>query len=90
MKDKLKATFALRRVGVYAGKMLDMLQDSINFESLSDQSHYYIAFNESSTFEERRKFKKKYYEIVKWDHDNTVGPKSIGKQEFIKELNKLF
>ena len=33
----MKATFALRRVGVYAGKMIDMLQDGIDFGKLSDQ-----------------------------------------------------
>ena len=90
VKDKMKSTFALRRVGVYAGKMIDMLQDGINFTNLSDQSHYYIAFNEKITYKERDKFREKYYEIVDFKHNNTVGPKSIGKQEFIKELNKLF
>tara|TARA_B100001029_G_scaffold177906_1_gene183449 strand:+ start:1227 stop:2072 length:846 start_codon:yes stop_codon:yes gene_type:complete len=90
VKDKMKATFALRRVGVYAGKMIDMLQDGINFTGLSDQSHYYIAFNEKMTYTERDTFREKYYEIVDFKHNNTVGPKSIGKQEFIKELNKLF
>ena len=90
VKDKMKATFALRRVGVYAGKMIDMLQDGINFTRLSDQSHYYIAFNKKITYTERYTFREKYYEIVDFKHNNTVGPKSIGKQEFIKELNKLF
>ena len=90
VKDKMKATFALRRVGVYAGKMIDMLQDGIDFGKLSDQSHYYIVFNKSMTYKERDEFRVKYYETIKWNHDNTVGPKSIGKQEFIKELNKLF
>ena len=90
VKDKMKCTFALRRVGVYAGKMIDMLQDSIALTKMSDQSHYYIVFNEPKTFKERTEFKKKYYSTITWQHDNTVGPKSIGKQEFIKELNKLF
>lgn len=89
VKDKMKATFALRRVGVYAGKMIDMLQDGINFDRLSDQSHYYI-FIEGLSYKERDEFRKRYYESIEWNHDNTVGPKSIGKQEFIKELNKLF
>ena len=67
-----------------------MLQDGIDFGKLSDQSHYYIVFNKSMTYKERDDFRKKYYDTIKWNHDNTVGPKSIGKQEFIKELNKLF
>ena len=90
VKRKEEATFALRRVGVYAGKMIDMLQDGINFEQLSDQSHYYIKFNKTISFEDRDKFKENYYNTITWNHDNTVGPKSIGKQEFIRELNKLF
>lgn len=90
VKDKKDATMALRRVGVYAGKMIDMMQDTVNWASLSDQSHYYITFDESKSYKERTKFKEEYYEKISWNHDNTVGPKSIGKQEFIRELNKLF
>ena len=30
------------------------------------------------------------YNKIQWNHDNTVGPKSISKQEYIIELNKLF
>ena len=89
VKTKMEATFALRRVGVYAGKMIDMLQDGIDFNKLSDQSHYYILVK-GMTYKERDEFREKYYDRIKWNHDNTVGPKSIGKQEFIKELNKLF
>ena len=29
------------------------------------------------------------YQNIKWEHNNTVGPKSISKQEFIREINKL-
>ena len=90
VKDKMLATFALRRVGINAGKMIDMLQDGINFDKLSDQSHYYIKFDISKTFKERDEFKEKYYDTITWHHNNTVGPRSIGKQEFIKALNKLF
>jgi len=89
VKTKMEATFALRRVGVYAGKMIDMLQDGIDFNKLSDQSHYYILVK-GMTYKERDEFREKYYKTIEWNHDNTVGPKSIGKQEFIKELNKLF
>ena len=61
----------------------------VDFNKLSDQSHYYILVK-GMTYKERDEFRKKYYETIEWNHDNTVGPKSIGKQEFIKELNKLF
>ena len=29
------------------------------------------------------------YQQIYWEHNNTVGPKSISKQEFIREINKL-
>ena len=90
VKDKMHATFALRRVGVYAGKIIDMLQDGIDFDNLSDQSHYYIQITEKISFKERDLLKEKYYDTITWKHNNTVGPKSIGKQEFIKQLNTLF
>ncbi len=90
VKDKMHATFALRRVGVYAGKIIDMLQDGIDFENLSDQSHYYIQITKKMSFKKRDLLKEKYYDTITWNHNNTVGPKSIGKQEFIKQLNTLF
>lgn len=82
VKDKKKGRYALRRVGVYAGKIIDMFLHPLS--KISDQSHYYIKLDEPD-----EEFIKKYGELS-WEEDNTVGPKSIGKQEFIKELNKLF
>ena len=34
-------------------------------------------------------FIEKYNLSVKFEHNNTVGAKSISKQEFIKEINKI-
>ena len=82
--------FAIRRVGVYAGKMIDLLQDGMNWDKISDQSHYYIQLDNTISFKERDELKERYYEIADFDHNNTVGPKSISKQEFIKVFNKLF
>jgi hypothetical protein len=82
VKDKVKGRYALRRVGVYAGKIIDMFLHPLS--KISDQSHYYIKLDEPD-----EEFINKYGELS-WEEDNTVGPKSIGKQEFIKELNKLF
>ena len=42
------------------------------------------------SFEDRIKLKERYYDTADFQHNNTVGPKSISKQEFIKELNQLF
>jgi hypothetical protein len=69
--------FSLRRVGVYAGKI------STEIITKSSESHYFIRLNEEidqDYFEE---------EFLKLDftHNNTVGPKSISKQEFIKKIN---
>ena len=90
VKNKMEAMFAIRRVGVYAGKFIDLFQDGINFTTISDQSHYYIQLNNSMSFDNRIKLKERYYEIANFEHNNTVGPKSISKQEFIKVFNKLF
>ena len=90
IKNKLHAMFAIRRVGVYAGKMIDLLQDGMNWDKISDQSHYYIQLDNTISFKERDELKERYYEIADFEHNNTVGPKSISKQEFIKVFNKLF
>ena len=52
----------------------------------------YIAENGWSKFredEEKTDLIAKLKEII-YDTDNTVGPKSIGKQEIIREFNKIF
>ena len=69
--------YSLRRVGVYAGKLSTEIDDK------SKQSHNFIKLEQNYD-----DFMEKYNEIV-WEHNNTVGPKSISKQEFIKEINKL-
>ena len=72
---------SFRRVGVYAGKIEeDNLQDN------SVQSHYFIKFDEKLNKKEIIKKLK----TIKYETNNTVGPKSISKQEIIREFNKLF
>lgn len=75
VKKKDNPDYSLRRVGVYAGKI------SCEIENKSEQSHYFIKLERTYT-----DFVEKYNKI-KWMHDNTVGPRSISKQEFIKEIN---
>jgi len=70
---------SFRRVGVNAGVI-----DNIT-ENKSEQSHYFITFSNGKSVEENMA---KIREI-QFNHNNTVGPKSIGKQELIKELNKV-
>jgi len=69
---------SFRRVGVNAGAI-----DTYTSEK-SIQSHYFIRFKNES-------FLTKLNEIrsIKYDINNTVGPKSISKQEVILHFNKV-
>ncbi len=69
---------SIRRVGVYAGKI------STNIEDKNEQSHYFIKFLNSNNVDENIKLLNK----VNFEFNNTVGPKSISKQEIIDEFNK--
>lgn len=69
--------YSLRRVGVYAGVI------SKDIEDKSEQSHYFIKVEKNSDL-----FVLKYQNIV-WELNNTVGPNSISKPEFIREINKI-
>jgi len=71
---------ALRRVGVNAGKVI-----TTNLSSLSHQSHYFILKRNIT----KRVLEKLFKDLI-FQHDNTVGPKSISKQELILQLNLLF
>jgi predicted RNA methylase len=68
---------SFRRVGIYAGKI------DINTDDKSEQSHYFIKFDDEFTPE----LLKTLSEINYTSKDYTVGPKSISKQELIKEFN---
>lgn len=67
---------SLRRVGVYAGNI------SKEIKNKSAQSHYFIKLDTIEVDDFIKKFKK-----IKFKTDNTVGPKSISKNEFTKEIN---
>jgi len=69
---------SFRRVGVYAGKI------DTNIQNKSVQSHYFIKFTNKKSTDENIKLLEK----INFDFNNTVGPKSISKQELIKEFNK--
>ena len=71
--------FSLRRVGVYAGLL------SEETENKSEQSHYFIKLNNENV---KNDFVTKYNQI-KFTHNNTVGPKSISKQEFTRHINQI-
>ena len=67
---------SLRRVGVNAGHVDKEIKDK------SEQSHYFIKLDTISVDNFIYNFQK-----LNFNTDNTVGPKSISKNEFIKEIN---
>jgi predicted RNA methylase len=73
-----KPDISFRRVGVNAGT----ISKDINNKSV--QSHYFIKFTNNNININIDKLKD-----IKFENNNTVGPKSISKQELIKEFNKL-
>jgi hypothetical protein len=75
--EKQIADISFRRIGVYAGKIMIDIDKSI-------QSHYFIKFTNNKKINENIEKLKS----IKFDFNNTVGPKSISKQELIKEFNK--
>ena len=69
---------SVRRVGVNAGAINTNTDQSI-------QSHYFIKFTNKKTVDENILQLMK----IKYEFNNTVGPKSISKQELIKEFIKV-
>jgi len=69
---------SFRRVGVNAG----IIMKEINEKSF--QSHYFIKFTNDKTIDENIEKLK----LIKFNFNNTVGPKSISKPELIDEFNK--
>jgi len=74
---------SVRRVGVYAGKI-----DSINIAEKSEQSHYFIRFTNTTQNSEIEQYIKNLQNIT-FEFNNTVGPKSISKQELIRKYNEV-
>jgi hypothetical protein len=70
---------SFRRVGVNAGKI------DINTNEKSAQSHYFIKFTNGKSVQENIDSLKS----ITYDFNNTVGPKSISKQELISKFNPL-
>lgn len=72
---------SFRRVGVNAGKI------DVNSENKSIQSHYFIKFTNGSTTTIEANMEK--LKNIHFDHENTVGPKSISKPELIAQFNSV-
>ena len=74
VKKNQNPDISFRRVGVNAGKVS-------TDTNKSESSHYFIKFSKIPTVD---------LNTIIWIHDNTVGPRSISKQELIKKFNTLF
>lgn len=69
---------SFRRVGFYAGTIYDEI------ENKSEQSHYFIK----SIIDKDEL--KSILKSIKWEHNNTAGPRSIGKAELIEKFNEIY
>jgi hypothetical protein len=79
VQKKENPDISFRRVGVNAG-LID-----INITDKSIQSHYFIKFTNDKSIDDNISLLSK----IKFDFNNTVGPKSISKQELIIKFNPL-
>lgn len=70
---------SFRRVGVNAGTIDRVI------ETKSPQSHYFIRFNAGASVDETIK----KLSNISFAFNNTVGPRSISKQELLKEFVKV-
>lgn len=79
VKKEDNPDISFRRVGANAGKISQDITDK------NCQSHYFIKFNNTKTFDKNIK----NLNSIQFEFNNTVGPKSISKPELIHEFNKL-
>jgi hypothetical protein len=76
VKKNENPDISFRRVGFYAGTIYD------ETENKAEVSHYFIKSN--INIDELKSILKD----LKWNHDNTAGPRSIGKRELIEKINE--
>jgi predicted RNA methylase len=77
-KSSISPDISFRRVGVNAGTI------SKDIDIKSKQSHYFIKFSNGKDTDTNIALLKN----ITFSDNNTVGPKSISKQELISEFNK--
>jgi len=70
---------SFRRVGVNSGKI------DVNSKDKSIQSHYFLKFKNNKSLQDNINVLSK----ISFEFNNTVGPKSISKQELILKFNPL-
>ena len=79
VEESKKPDISFRRVGVNAGTI------DVNINEKSIQSHYFIKFTNNKSVNENIE----RLSNITYDFNNTVGPKSISKQELIFKFNPL-
>ena len=79
VQKKENPDISFRRVGVNAGVI------DINIIDKSIQSHYFIKFTNDKSINDNITA----LSLIKFDFNNTVGPKSISKQELIIQFNQF-
>jgi len=79
VKKEENPDISFRRVGANAGKIDSKINDK------SFQSHYFIKFQNEKSIADNINI----LSSIKYDFNNTVGPKSISKQEVIQKFNPL-
>jgi hypothetical protein len=83
VKNTETPDISIRRVGGTAGYIDDNVDDK------NIQSHNFIKFNNNILEKINIKNLIKLLNNIKYDFNNTVGPKSISKQEIIKEFENI-
>lgn len=76
---KDKKIISIRRVGINASK-------AEIYNNQNKQSHYFIIIKNNNIITRIID----YLNIIKWEHNNTLGPRSISKTEFIKVINLFY
>ena len=79
VKKNENPNISFRRVGVNAGTIYN------NIDEKNIQSHYFIKFTNGKSITDNIN----NLSLIKYDFNNTVGPKSISKQELIFKFNSL-
>lgn len=82
VKQNNNPTFAIRRIGVYAGRCV-----SNGIDNVSPQSHYFIKIDENNNID-IKSFIEAYTKVT-YPTDNTVGPRSLSKNEVTIKINAV-
>ena len=73
-----KLYLSIRRVGFYSGKVE-------YYNNQSKQSHYFLKCRDENISSKIMD----YLNNIEWKHNDTVGPRSISKNEFIEKINSI-